>query len=210
MKAIDLIASALNRRDEGPNEELAKEILSSSREDWVKELVENLDNKDKNIQSDCIKVLYEIGEHGGSKLIAPYWSVFVKKLNSENNRLIWGVMAAINFVTLEKPDELFAHFPEIEAAIDKGSVITIDGGVSVLAKLASIKKYQKTVLPKLIGQLAKCPPKQFPMYIEKSEVTMNSATKDDFIGIIQLRYADLDKESQRRRVDKMLKKLNNL
>ncbi|MCX6325711.1 MAG: hypothetical protein NT144_03515 [Bacteroidia bacterium] len=62
MKAIDFIATSLNKRDEKANQELALEIIKGKRHDWIKELVDNLNNKDKNIQSDCIKVLYEIGE----------------------------------------------------------------------------------------------------------------------------------------------------
>ncbi len=48
MSDLPKLASSLGRRDEKPNQEL--------------ELVENLNYKDKNIQRDCIKVIYEIGE----------------------------------------------------------------------------------------------------------------------------------------------------
>ena len=71
-KKIDLIATSLNRRDDNPNQDLAIEIIKSKRNDWVKELVDNLKHKDKNIQSDCIKVLYETGERGPADMIAPY------------------------------------------------------------------------------------------------------------------------------------------
>lgn len=39
MKAIDLIAASLNRRDDEANQALAVEIIQSKRNDWVKELV---------------------------------------------------------------------------------------------------------------------------------------------------------------------------
>lgn len=44
----------LGRRDEIPNQELAKEIITTPNEKAAKELVENLANKNKDIQSDCI------------------------------------------------------------------------------------------------------------------------------------------------------------
>jgi hypothetical protein len=44
VSALDRIAHLQNRRDKVPNQELAREI------------VENLGNKDKNIQADCVKV----------------------------------------------------------------------------------------------------------------------------------------------------------
>lgn len=62
MSIINQLASALGRRDEVPNQELAKKIAETNDEAAVQELVENLQHKNKDIQNDCIKVLYEIGE----------------------------------------------------------------------------------------------------------------------------------------------------
>jgi hypothetical protein len=210
MNVIHFLATSLYRRGEVPNQELAKEIIASKNTDWVKELVENLNNKDKNIQSDCIKILYEIGERGAPELISPYWDSFIKILQSTNNRLIWGAMTAINMITLEKPDEIFQNLKIINETIKKGSVITIDGGISVLAKLASIKKYEKLVIPILIEQLAVCPAKQFPMYNEKSMIAMKPSTKEDFLGIIDIRFKELEKETQKKRVGKVLNNLKTV
>jgi hypothetical protein len=49
MSILNQLATALNRRDEVPNQELAKKIVKSKDKDAVKELVDNLNNKDKNI-----------------------------------------------------------------------------------------------------------------------------------------------------------------
>jgi hypothetical protein len=57
MAVINKLATSLNRRDEIPNQELAKQIANSNDKKAVKELIENLNNKNKNIQSDCIKVI---------------------------------------------------------------------------------------------------------------------------------------------------------
>jgi hypothetical protein len=62
MGVIDKLATSLNRRDETPNQALARSIAEHADKITVKELVDNLTNRDKNIQNDCIKVLYEIGE----------------------------------------------------------------------------------------------------------------------------------------------------
>ena len=56
---IEKLASSLNRRDEVPNQGLAKEIVLSKNKKAIKELVKNLSYK-KAIQNVCIKVLYEI------------------------------------------------------------------------------------------------------------------------------------------------------
>ncbi len=62
MTILNQLASALNRRDEIPNQELAKNIAQLDDKLSVNEIVDNLQNKDKNIQSDCIKTLDEIGK----------------------------------------------------------------------------------------------------------------------------------------------------
>ena len=98
MKVLSKIASALNRRDEEPNQELAKEIVETTNKEAVEELVENLTNKNKAIQNDCIKVLYEIGEHQPA-MIADHMDSFLALLNSKNNRLQWGAMTALNGIS---------------------------------------------------------------------------------------------------------------
>jgi hypothetical protein len=209
MTAIDLLASSLGRRDDKLNQDLAVEIIHSKRSDWVKELVDNLHHRDKNIQSDCIKVLYEIGERDAAYMIAPYCSDFGELLNSKNNRLIWGAMIALDMITLINPEGVYNLLSLIMSRIDSGSVITIDHGVRILAKLSSIKDYAETAFPLLIEQLRKCPSKQLPMYAENSVIAVNPTNLKQFINLIQSRIPELDKDSQKERINKLIKRLNN-
>src|SRR4030042_5302432 len=209
MKVIDLLATSLNRRDEKPNQDLAIEIIRSKRNDWVKELVEKLNHQDKNIQSDCIKVLYEIGEHGAADMIAPYYRDFGEILKSKNNRLIWGAMTALDMITSINKKGIHELLPLIISAMDKGSVITIDHGMGILAKLASMNEYSETAFPLLIEQLKRCPSKQLPMYADKSLIAVNSDNKKQFIDLIQSRISEMEKDSQKERLNKVIKKLNN-
>ena len=55
MSILNRIASQQNRRDEILNQELAKELAATGNIEGIKKIAENLYNKDKNIQSDCIK-----------------------------------------------------------------------------------------------------------------------------------------------------------
>jgi hypothetical protein len=207
MKAIDLLATSLNRGDDKPNQELAEGIIKSNRTDWVKELVENLNHKDKNIQSDCIKVLYEIGELGAASMIAPYYLTFGNLLESKYNRLVWGAMYALDSIASVNPSGINSILPAICKAIDKGSVITIDGGVSILAKLAAVNEFTETAFPLLLEQLKRCPAKQLPMYAEKSVKAINTANKIYIIDLIRERYSEMERDSQRKRLDKVLKSL---
>ena len=207
MKAIDLLATSLNKRDDKPNQDLAVEIIKDKRNDWVKELVENLKNKDKNIQSDCIKVLYEIGERGSADMIAAYTKDFGEVLQSKNNRLIWGAMIALDSISIINPKGVFDLLPLVIEAIDKGSVITIDHGVGILANLASFADFQNTTFPLLIEQLMKCPFKQLPMYAEKSIIAINSTNQYQFTELIQSRFSEMEKDSQKARLNKVIKRI---
>jgi hypothetical protein len=60
--AIDRLASSVNRGDEVPNARLAESIVKKDDEEAILDLIRNLANKDQEIQSDCIEVLYEVGE----------------------------------------------------------------------------------------------------------------------------------------------------
>lgn len=208
MNATELLSKSLNRNDNEPNIQLAIDIINTNNKEWVQELIDAL--SDKKFQNDCIKVLYEIGLHGGRKLISPYWQTFVKLLTQKNNRLIWGAMTALDTIALLQSDNIVAQIDIVKNAVDNGSVITIDGGVSMFAKLASIDKHSELVLPMLIEQLERCPPKQFPQYIEKSVIAFNKKTVELFKQTIKIRYDDLEKDSQRKRVDKVIKSLSNL
>ncbi|HEY4785277.1 MAG TPA: hypothetical protein VIH57_04480 [Bacteroidales bacterium] len=207
MKAIDLIATSLNQRDDKPNQDLAVEIIQSKRNDWVKELVDHLRHKDKNVQSDCIKVLYEIGERGSADMIAPYCREFGELLKSKNNRLVWGSMIALDTVSLINPKGVHDLLPSIISTIDKGSVITIDHGVGILAQLSSIADYAETTFPLLIEQLKKCPSKQLPMYAEKSMIAINPTNQNQFVALIQSRISEMDRDSQKQRLNKVISKL---
>src|SRR4026208_1441320 len=98
MTIIDQLATSLNRRDEVPNQELAKKIAASNDTNAIKEIFEHLSNKDKGIQSDCIKVIDETARLK-PKLIEPYIDQIINLLVNKNNRLQWGAMAALDSIT---------------------------------------------------------------------------------------------------------------
>ncbi|MFS4445697.1 hypothetical protein [Maribacter sp. 2307UL18-2] len=198
------LASSLNRRDEVPNQELAKEIMLSKNKKAVKELVENLSNK-KAIQNDCIKVLYEIGAQE-PKLIADYINEFVLQLHSKNNRLQWGAMIALGTITNERPKQIYAMLPTILEAADKGSVITKDHAVNILIKLCATKNYADSAFTLLMEQLLKSHTNQLPMYAERAIPVVNEKNKNLFVKTLSSRLDDIEKETKRKRVEKVIKK----
>ncbi len=206
MSVLPKLACSLGRRDEVPNQELAEQVVAANDADAVEELVTNLWNKDRNIQSDCIKTLYEIGGRN-AKLIAGYHKEFGLMLESKHNRLVWGAMTALDAIAAENPKGVYSLLAKIMATADAGSVITRDHAVGVLVKLGALKQYSADCIPLLLEQLARCPDNQFPMYCEKALAVINDSNGLQFQKVMKARLSNLEKESQQKRVAKVLKKI---
>lgn len=206
MSIIAKLATSLNRRDEVPNQELAAEIVTGGDSAAIKELVDNLSNKNKAIRNDCIKVLYEVG-YVEPKLIADHTTTFLTLLTSKDNRLQWGAMYGLGCVVKEKPADIFAALPWIVAAADRGSVITRDGCVNILISLAAIDKYQPEAFALLLKQMLTCPTNQLPMYAERALPIINASSRDRFVQLLSSRLDEIRKVSGKQRVLKVIKKL---
>ncbi len=207
MSVIEKLATSLGRKDDVPNQELAREIASKNDNKSVSELIDILKTtKDKKIQSDCIKTLYEIG-YIKPELIAEYYPFFIELLKSRNNRLVWGAMIALYTISKMKPREIFENLSEILEAIQKGSVITKDYGVRILINLSGISEFANSAFDLLMDQLRKCEPKQLPLYAEKTLPVINAENQRIFIELLEERFDELEKDSQKRRIEKVLRKL---
>ena len=204
MTVLNKIAYFQNRRDEVPNQELARELVESKDTAGVREIAENLWNEDRNVANDCIKVLYEIG-YLAPELIADYVGDFLKFMQSRNNRMVWGAMMALSTIAALKADEIYPSVGEIEQVMETGSVITIDNSVKILAIVASKNEtYRAEVFPYLLNHLATCRPKDVPQHSEKTLVAVNAANKGEFIAVLEKRMVDL-KGAQVTRVKKVIK-----
>jgi hypothetical protein len=204
MSVLNKIAFFSDRRDEVPNQQLARELAQTGNPAEIKEIAENLWNKEPNIQSDCLKVLYELG-YLDPVLIAGYAAGFLKLLKHPNNRLVWGGMIGLSTIAGLKADELFPHYKEIIAAMEKGSVITKDNGVKTLALVASATlEYNRVIFPYLLQHLATCRPKEVPQHAEKTLPAVNVENKAEFITVLEKRMIDLS-ASEQSRIKKVLK-----
>ena len=191
MSIIDKLAHSRGRRDEVPNQELARDLAAKKDKKGIREIAENLWNKDRNIQVDCIKVLYEIG-YIEPKLIADYADDFVKCLKSRNNRLVWGGMTALAEVAKVNPDAVFKNLDAIKKVKETGSVITVYNAISTLAwTAAGNKKYNDAIFPYLLKHLSGCRPKEVPQHSEKTLPAVNTSNKADFIKVLEKRMEDL-------------------
>jgi len=86
-------------------------------------------------------------------------------------------------------------------------VIARDHAVGILAKLATLKPYRRDSIALLIEHLMSCPNNQFAMYVEMSAPVIDAENKERFRQLIEKRSAELERESAKKRVAKVLKKL---
>jgi hypothetical protein len=203
MSVLNRLASVLGRRDDVPNQELARELAEARSTDEIRELVANLHNPNRQIQSDCIKVLYEIG-YIAPELIAPYVEEFLALLKSKNNRLVWGGMSALAAIAQISAARLYEHWEEIKAAIEKGSVITVDRGIKALSVVAGQSdEYGEEIFSYLLEHLKTCRPKDVPRDAEAILTAVNKKNKAEFIKVAKERMADM-RPAQEKRLRKVI------
>ena len=205
MSVLNKIAFYQNRRDEVPNQELARALAKKKDRKGIREIAENLWHDNAQVQSDCLKVLYEIG-YLNPALIADWVGDFIKLLGSKHNRLVWGSMIAVSTVAEARAAELYEHRGAIQEAMERGSVITVDNGVKTLAVIAAGNAARsKALFPYLLRHLEMCRPKEIPQHAEKILVAVTASNGIKFIQVLENRLAELT-PAQAGRVRRVIKK----
>ena len=204
MSTLQKIAWFQERRDEVPNQELAKELADNEDTAGIQEIAENLWHKEKNVRSDCIKVLYEIG-YLRPDLIAPYVEDFLKLLKEKNNRLVWGAMIALGTIAALCPAEIGAKLDDVLTTVENGSVITQVWGMRVLANVAAgAPQYNPRIFPFLLDQLKLCTPRDVPTHTESILPAITPENKDEVLTIIEMHRPEFT-AAHEKRMKKVLK-----
>ena len=208
MSVLNRIAFYQSRRDEVPNQQLAVELARTRNSKGIAEIAHNLDNKNRNVQSDCLKVLYEIG-YLQPELIADYVEQFLGLLQSKNNRMVWGSMIALGTVCAIRPKLIWSRIDEVIEAIETGTLITVVWGVKTLAGVASTnRKYQERLFPILLEQIRTCLPRDVPMHAESSLLAVDERNKALFLSVLESRKSELT-PSQAARLRKVTRRLES-
>ena len=206
MSVLNKISFYQNQRDEVPNQLLAKALAETRDQTGIQEIATNLWNNNPNIQSDCLKVLYEIG-YLAPELIAEYVNDFLKLLKSKNNRLVWGGMIALGAIAPLKSGEIWAQIDGVIQVIERGSVITVVWGVKTLAGVAAANDtYRKRIFPTLMHILETCIPRDVPTHAENMLGAVDGAHHTEFLSLLQARQPELS-TAQLTRLKKVIKKL---
>lgn len=172
---------------------------------FVQAAVASLSDKDKKVQSGCIKLLYEIGYQNPS-FIESEAETFLNLLKSRNNRLAWGGMIALSTIALSCPKTLFERRQDIFKAIERGSTITQDRGIMTLGQIASnCPEYRDALFPSLLAFLKGSEKKDFPKFCEHILPAVDSTNSDRYIRLLESRIGEFS-GSALARVEKSIKK----
>jgi hypothetical protein len=202
--ALSRIAFFQGRRDEEPNRELARQLAEGNDLAGIREIAANLWHEDPSVQSDCVKVLYEVG-YLKPELIADYVGDFLRLIRSRHNRLVWGGILALSTIAHLRPNPIYQQRQQIVDAMSSGSVITVDNAVKALALVASRgEEYRPAIWPHLLRHLETCRPKDVPQHAESTLVAVGAGTADEFVDILTKRLVDLS-SSQTARVKKVIR-----
>jgi hypothetical protein len=209
MSVLNKIAFYQNRRDEVSNQEVARELARTRNAADIREIAEALWNKEPNIQSDCLKVLYELG-YLEPELIADYVDDFIKLLKHPNNRMVWGGMIALSTIASLQAEAIFPHVDEIKKTMETGSVITNDAGMRALAKIAARnEEYRDSIIPTLFDRFKNSRPVDAPRYAEFILGAIDRTNKAEFSGLL-LKWIASASDSRLARLRKVLKQVEGI
>ena len=204
MSVLNQIAYYQNRRDEVPNQELAHRLAQERDAAGIAEIAANLWHANANVQSDCLKVLYEIG-YLAPELIAGYVVDFLKLLHSRNNRMVWGSMIALSTIAHLRPDEIYAQRSLIETALETGTVITVDSATGALAAVAAHSEpYRREIFPVLLKHLQTTRVSDVPRHAEKILPAVHAENKQAFGAVLEQRMTAMT-EAQLARVKRVIR-----
>ncbi len=201
MTILDKVSKFQTMKYEEGLSNLVVEIVLSNNQEIVDVILNELMNtKNKSVQSNYIKLLYEIGREDAD-LINPYTKEFIFLLSSKNNRVVWGAMYALAAMTYL--DEMVNYMFEIVDAINEGSRITYDAGIKVLVNITN--KFKHVGFSELKLKLLECDAKKLAAYVEETIICNDEEVRNEVINIIDKRISEFSKASQIKRLEKTKK-----
>ncbi|MCI0476613.1 MAG: hypothetical protein L0Y55_10230 [Anaerolineales bacterium] len=207
MSVLNQIAYFQNRRDEVPNQELARTLAKTKNRKGIQEIAENLGHKNKSVRSDCLKVLYEIG-YLAPELIADYTDEFLALLKSKDNRMVWGALIALATIADLRAKEIWAQIDDVIAAMEHGTVISVVWGVKTLAHVAAQdKRHRQKLFPVLLAQIRKCIPRDVPTHAESMLCAIDDGNRKEFLAVLTSRQKEMT-TAQAARLRKVMKQIS--
>jgi hypothetical protein len=114
-------------------------------------------------------------------------------------------MIALGTVVAVKPKELYHHLSKLIDTAEKGSVITKDNLMQILINPCKTKDYQKMPFCYLMSNCSKVYPISCRCMQNVFLPVLTEKQKPVFLKTLSLRINDLEKETKRKRVEKISK-----
>lgn len=209
MGIVDRLASAMDRRDEKPNIELAEALAESGDAAAVAELATMLTNAPRPLRHDAVKALYELAARRPA-LVAPHLPVFLPLLKAADNRMVWGAMQALASLCDSDPALVAPHLDAVVEGAGRGSVIAKDKAVEILARLSKEPDFAGRAWPLLVDRVDRAAVNQLPMYAEHA---LTAATANDpraLETVVAARLETVVQPAKRKRLEKVLRALAKL
>lgn len=207
MSLLQHLSYSKQRKDQGPNKELASKIVSEEDYKAVEELVLLLQSQPhKEHQKDLALTLAWISE-SNPDLTRPYLEYFVSLLHHPINRVIWASMMSLSALAPGSKEPLFFHLPVIIDAMNTGSVVTRDHGFRIMVVLYATEEFAEDLIGLIYEQLLTAPSNQLGQYTERVVAVLRPAHKEGLIHVLEQRREEVDNPHHLNRLNKNLKKL---
>lgn len=199
-------SSSQARKDQGPNQRLADEVVKHRDVSLLQEIFNFLKEAPSiSLGNDAVLTLTAISRLA-PEMLEPYSKDLLELLKSKSNRQVFGSMIALANIATLIPERLMASLTLILDSMDEGTVVTRDHGFSIL--LALYEKDASGDLKDLIAeQVLKSPPNQLGQYTEKWIEVIRKEDKDQLIKILEVRMSELESDRHIKRLKKNLMKL---
>ncbi len=204
MTVLERIAYYQGRRDEVPNQQLARALARRKDTAGIREIARNLNNPNRSVQSDCLKVLYEIGylDPGTDRRLRRRVSGSAGEQEQPDG------VGEHDRARDDRPAEgqvIGSRLDEVLAALDRGTVITVVWGVRTLAGVAGASRSDRPrILPHLLRRLETCLPRDVPTHALSCFPAIDDASRDRFLAVLERRRPDLS-PSQAARLRKVIR-----
>jgi len=207
MPISDKLAYAMGHRDQGPNKILAQKIADSEDVGALKELKALvLSDADKRLRMDAALAIAYVGE-SKPEMLVDFVDFVLEMLNDPIDRVGWGSMIALSYISPLQPSKMYENLPDILDAMDNGGIVGRDHGYRVLIDLYSVEKYREDLFFIILEQIQKSPPNQLGQYTERLMSIINEKDKPELILALEDRRNELTNEHHIKRLTKNLKKL---
>ena len=204
---ISRLSSGQDRRDQGPNRQLAEEIVRTQDQVLLNQVVAALEvQQTERVGNELVLVLTAISEKGPA-LLRNYSSLLLAKLESKSNRQVFGSMIALANIVNLVPEQIEAHLSTILSKMESGTVVTRDHGFRILCHLYTLATHRKSMGALILEQLHSAPDNQLGQYAERFLSVVHSEDRFSLEEVLESRMSYLTNEHHRKRLAKAILKL---